>query len=197
MVLWEIALATTYFLGLKRTFKLVLKTQRRLVSPEYPRIRQFLRGRTRAVFDVTVKVHQTIQRQDIKFDRNLGSWISRWLNRSKPSAETQEHPNGTMNTGMKMIKKVSNSYLKHRASTRAVIGQKFDQYLSSTSSVHRWPKPFFPTIAMIMRQRKPAGIVIQHRQFSIRGSHGLKTNDRRRRFDHGIREDIMQWMVQN
>lgn len=44
MVLWEIALATTYFLGLKRTFKLVLKTQRRLVSPEYPRIRQFLRG---------------------------------------------------------------------------------------------------------------------------------------------------------
>lgn len=44
MVLWEIALATAYFLGLKRTFKLALKTQRRLIAPTHPRIRQFLRG---------------------------------------------------------------------------------------------------------------------------------------------------------
>ncbi|XP_038888705.1 uncharacterized protein LOC120078506 [Benincasa hispida] len=197
MVLWEIALATAYFLGLKRTFKLALKTQRRLVSPKHPRIRQFLRGRTRAVFDVSVKVHHTIQRQDIKVSTKLSSWISRWLNQMKPSAETHEHPNGTINTGMKMIKKVSNSYLKHQTSSRAVIGRKFDQYLSSTSSVHRWPKPFFPTIAMIMRQRKPAGTLNQYRQFSICGSDGLKTNYRRRSFDHGIREDIMQWMLQN
>ncbi|CAK9309525.1 unnamed protein product [Citrullus colocynthis] len=71
MVLWKIALATAYFLGLKRTFKLALKTQRRLIAPKHPRIRQFLRGQIRDVFHVTVKVHQTIQRQDVKVD---SSW---------------------------------------------------------------------------------------------------------------------------
>ncbi|KAK9275100.1 hypothetical protein L1049_022359 [Liquidambar formosana] len=34
MVLWEITLGTAYFLGLKRTYKLTLKIQRRLISPK-------------------------------------------------------------------------------------------------------------------------------------------------------------------
>ena len=42
MVLWELTLATAYFLGLKRTYRLVLKIQRRLISPKYSKIRQFL-----------------------------------------------------------------------------------------------------------------------------------------------------------
>ena len=42
MVLWEITLATAYFLGLKKTYKLALKMQRRVVSPKHPRTRQFL-----------------------------------------------------------------------------------------------------------------------------------------------------------
>ena len=42
MVLWEITLGTAYFLGLKRTYKLALRIQRKLVSPKYPKIRQFL-----------------------------------------------------------------------------------------------------------------------------------------------------------
>ena len=42
MVLWEITLGTAYFLGLKRTYRLALRIQRRLISPEHPRIRQFL-----------------------------------------------------------------------------------------------------------------------------------------------------------
>ncbi|KAG7011374.1 hypothetical protein SDJN02_26279, partial [Cucurbita argyrosperma subsp. argyrosperma] len=195
MVLWEIALATAYFLGLKRTFKLVLKTQRRLVSPNHPRIRRFLHRRTRAIFDVTLKAHRTIEHRDIKVGRNVSSWISQWLNRTKPSAGIHQHPSGT-NTGMKMIKQVSNSYMKHQASTRAAIGQKVDKYLSFTSSVHRWPKAF-PTIAMIMRQRKPAGTMNQHRQFSICSSEGMKTNYKRGRFEHGIRDDIKQWMIRN
>ncbi|KAJ6389012.1 hypothetical protein OIU77_027379 [Salix suchowensis] len=41
MVLWEITLGTAYFLGLKRTYKLALRIQRRLISRKYPRIRQF------------------------------------------------------------------------------------------------------------------------------------------------------------
>ncbi|KAM7491043.1 hypothetical protein LguiA_033964 [Lonicera macranthoides] len=42
MVLWEITLGTAYFLGLKRTYRLALKIQRRLISPKRPRIRNFL-----------------------------------------------------------------------------------------------------------------------------------------------------------
>ena len=42
MVLWEIAVGTAYFLGLKRTYRLALRIQRRLVSPKHPKIRQFL-----------------------------------------------------------------------------------------------------------------------------------------------------------
>lgn len=39
MVLWEITMGTAYFLGLKRTYRLALKIQRRLICPK---IRQFL-----------------------------------------------------------------------------------------------------------------------------------------------------------
>lgn len=42
MVLWEITLGTAYFLGLKRTYRLALRIQRRIVSPKYPKLRQFL-----------------------------------------------------------------------------------------------------------------------------------------------------------
>ncbi|XP_022930989.1 uncharacterized protein LOC111437317 [Cucurbita moschata] len=196
MVLWEITLATAYFLGLKRTFKLAMKIQRRLVSPKHPRIRQFLRGRTRAIFDVTVKVHQRIQHRNTEVG-NLGSWISRGLNRMKQSAEIHEPPRGPMKC-MKMVKQASSSYLKHRPSPRAVISQKFDQYMSITSSVHRWPKPF-PTIAMIMRQPKPAGTgtMIQYRQYGICGSEAMKMNYIGGGFNNVIREDIMRWMLRN
>ncbi|RWW52743.1 hypothetical protein BHE74_00040826 [Ensete ventricosum] len=43
MVLWEITLATAYFLGLRRTYRLALRIQRRVVGPRHPEIRQFLR----------------------------------------------------------------------------------------------------------------------------------------------------------
>lgn len=42
MVLWEIALATAYFLGLKPTYKIALKIQRRLIPLQHPRARQFV-----------------------------------------------------------------------------------------------------------------------------------------------------------
>ncbi|KAH7862912.1 hypothetical protein Vadar_011035 [Vaccinium darrowii] len=72
MVLWEMILGTAYFLGLKRTYRLALKTQRRLITPNHPKIRQFVHGRTRAVFDVAV----------------------RWLVWMKPSAQVGVPPMG-------------------------------------------------------------------------------------------------------
>ncbi|KAL6548061.1 hypothetical protein OROHE_009766 [Orobanche hederae] len=52
MVLWEITLGTAYFLGLKRTYKLALKLQRKLISPKHPKIRQFVQS---DMFIVTVE----------------------------------------------------------------------------------------------------------------------------------------------
>uniref|UniRef100_A0A7C8ZBH1 Uncharacterized protein n=1 Tax=Opuntia streptacantha TaxID=393608 RepID=A0A7C8ZBH1_OPUST len=106
MVLWELTLATAYFLGLKRTYRLVLKIQRRLISPKYSKIRQFLHRRTRAVFDVALKVHRNIQQRDLEVGRSVGTRILRWLDRMKPSANIRGAPeeklpgqnNGNRNT---------------------------------------------------------------------------------------------------
>ncbi|ERN15519.1 hypothetical protein AMTRI_Chr03g145510 [Amborella trichopoda] len=93
MVLWEIAVGTAYFLGLKRTYRLALKLQRRIISPRYPRLHEFAYKRTKNVFDVALSVHKKIQQRDIEVGRNLGNSILRWLDRMKPSAQIRcEHP---------------------------------------------------------------------------------------------------------
>ncbi|KAL5207220.1 hypothetical protein ABZP36_031655 [Zizania latifolia] len=42
MVLWELTAITAYFLGLKRSYRLALRLQRRLIGPNHPRIRHFV-----------------------------------------------------------------------------------------------------------------------------------------------------------
>ncbi|KAJ4781372.1 envelope glycoprotein [Rhynchospora pubera] len=91
MVLWEITAITAYFLGLKRTYKLALRIQRRLIGPNHPKIRDFVYRRTRDVFNVAVSVHKNIQERDLEAGRNLGSIILRWLDRMKPSAQIRPH----------------------------------------------------------------------------------------------------------
>ncbi|KAI9113005.1 hypothetical protein K1719_015937 [Acacia pycnantha] len=44
MVLWEITVTTVYFVGLKRTYRLALKLQRKIISVKRPKIRQFARS---------------------------------------------------------------------------------------------------------------------------------------------------------
>ncbi|KAJ6415516.1 hypothetical protein OIU84_004337 [Salix udensis] len=46
-----------------------------------------LHRRTRAIFDVALKVHLNIQQRDIEVGRHLGNRILRWLDRMKPSAQ--------------------------------------------------------------------------------------------------------------
>lgn len=87
MVLWEITAATAYFLGLKRTYRIALRLQRRIFGPRHNKIRQFLHRRTRGVFDVAVSVHKNIQHRDLEAGRNIGNRILRLLDRIKPSAE--------------------------------------------------------------------------------------------------------------
>ncbi|XP_059443170.1 uncharacterized protein LOC132175298 [Corylus avellana] len=198
MVLWEITLGTAYFLGLKRTFRLALRIQRKVVSPKHPKIRHFLHRRTRAVFDVALKVHRTIQERDIEVGRNLGNWILRWLDRMKPSAHIRGSPPGkppnSGSSGLSMTKQISNSSnLKPPGETQISKNQNSSRHLF-TASRNIWPKPF-PTISMMMRPPKPAGTMTQYRHFS--SPEMLKSDSTRGWLEVGLRKDIMLWMLQN
>ncbi|XP_024526931.1 uncharacterized protein LOC9652348 [Selaginella moellendorffii] len=90
MVLWEITLATAYCLGLKRTYRLVLRLQRRLLS-KHPRIRAFVFRRARGIFDVALRVHRTVQQRDIDAGKSVGNRVLRFLDRLRPSANIRKH----------------------------------------------------------------------------------------------------------
>ncbi|CAI6001065.1 unnamed protein product [Closterium sp. NIES-64] len=107
MVLWELTLATAYFLGLKRTYRLALRLQKRVLLSR-PGIRDFAKRRTRAVFRVALTAVETIQHReiertravfrvaltavetiqhrDIEIGRSVGNFLLRFLDRMKPSA---------------------------------------------------------------------------------------------------------------
>ncbi|XAR70659.1 hypothetical protein NMG60_11027580 [Bertholletia excelsa] len=111
MVLWEITLATAYVLGLKRTFKLALQIQRRLIGPRHPKLRRFVYGRTRAVFDVVLKVQRSIQERDTGVGWSLGNWILQSLDRIKPSAQIPRPPPGIPPSGRNASTNAKNSSL--------------------------------------------------------------------------------------
>ncbi|KAL0326661.1 UNVERIFIED_CONTAM: hypothetical protein Sangu_1744100 [Sesamum angustifolium] len=200
MVLWEITLGTAYFLGLKRTYRLALKIQRKLISPRHPKIRQFVQRRTRTVFDVALKVHLKIQERDIEVGRNLGNWILRWLDRMKPEAQIRgPHPPGT-NANTNVPKQTNNSsarnnrggFLKYSGKS---MDRESDRHLFTTAR-HVWPKPF-PTIATMMRPTRPAGHNIQYRQYSAGASELLTVKYSKFGFGEVIRNDIRQWILQH
>ncbi|CAI5508634.1 unnamed protein product [Closterium sp. Naga37s-1] len=85
MVLWELTLATAYFLGLKRTYRLALRLQKRVLLSR-PGIRDFAKRRTRAVFRVALTAVETTQHRDIEIGRSVGNFLLRFLDRMKPSA---------------------------------------------------------------------------------------------------------------
>ncbi|CAI5479046.1 unnamed protein product [Closterium sp. Yama58-4] len=85
MVLWELTLATAYFLGLKRTYRLALRIQKKVLLSR-PGIRDFAKRRTRAVFRVALTAVETIQKRDIEIGRSVGNFLLRFLDRMKPSA---------------------------------------------------------------------------------------------------------------
>ncbi|KAG7015761.1 hypothetical protein SDJN02_23399 [Cucurbita argyrosperma subsp. argyrosperma] len=194
MVLWEITLGTAYFLGLKRTYRLALKLQRRIVSPKFPKIRQFLHRRTRIVFDVALKVHLNIQQRDLEVGRNLGNWILRLLDRYKPSAQIRKQDGGSIKNATKQIS--SSSVSKNPESSQVLKKPKSSRQLF-TSSTNLWPKQF-PTISMTMKPSNPATTMIQHRHFGSLTPEAPRPRYGGRGWHGGvIREDIRQWMLQN
>ncbi|XP_039010945.1 uncharacterized protein LOC120139917 [Hibiscus syriacus] len=199
MVLWEIALGTAYFLGLKRAYKLALKIQRRIISSKRPRIRQFAHRRTRAVFDVALKAHQNIQQRDIEVGRSIGNWILRLLDKMKPSAQIRPHSHqkphhDAGNANMNTPKQVNNSSsLKTPRSLQTPRNGEADRRLFSSSTFML--SKSLPTITMMMQPPKAAGNMTQYRHLSIDGPHTLRLNNTRG--GGVIRKDIMQWMVRN
>ncbi|CAI8608609.1 unnamed protein product [Vicia faba] len=196
MVLWEIILGTAYFLGLKRTYRLALRIQRRVINPNHSQIRQFLHRRTRSVFDVAVKVHQNIQERDIEVGRNLGNFILRWLDRMKPSA--QIHGGSPTNEASSSIRtsnlQTKSSYFR-RPSYYTLFRRGSNKRLFTPSS-SIWPKPF-PTIASMLRLPNPAGTTTHYRYLSIYPHDTFRSNCNTYRSEGIIRKDIMQWMLQN
>ncbi|CAN8290359.1 unnamed protein product [Cochlearia groenlandica] len=194
MVFWEITLGTAYFLGLRRTYRLALKIQRRIVTPNHPKIRLFLHRRTRKIFDVAVSVHKNIQQRDIEVGRNLGNWILRWLDRMKPAAEIRTRPEPPRSTSSnidkaKRLAEPSRPKLpQHANTTQTQQGRESDRHLFS-SLKHFRQKPF-PTVSMMIQPpRRPNGTTTtQYRHYSAGSVASYVRND-------VIRKDILQWMM--
>ncbi|KAL9230682.1 hypothetical protein vseg_006001 [Gypsophila vaccaria] len=200
MVLWEITLATAYFLGLKRTYRLALKIQRRLISQKRVKIRHFAQRRTRAAFDVALRIHRSIQERDIEVGRNLGNRILRWLDRLKPSANIrgvpQEKLPGQNNLNTNLTKQTTNHHSKstgdaQRLSTRSV--EKGSGRELFTAARNTWSSSI-PGIAMMMRSPTMAGSTTQYRRLYTNRSDFFKPSCRRLGVGGVVREDIMMWM---
>ncbi|CAK8540327.1 unnamed protein product [Lathyrus sativus] len=193
MVLWEITLGTAYFLGLKRTYKLALRIQRKLVSPKYPKIRQFLHRRTRAVFDVAIKVHRSIQKRNIKVGRNVGNFILRCLDRIKPSARIRgPSPSITGGNSKESTTKPTAGTSNHKPPSHSVPFKKdSDRHMFTALT----PKPF-PSISKMMIPPNPAGNTIHGRNLSTYTPEVFRQNYRVNWSGSVIRKDIMQWMLQ-
>ncbi|BBN06358.1 hypothetical protein MPTK1_3g20450 [Marchantia polymorpha subsp. ruderalis] len=126
MVLWEITLATAYVLGLRRTYRLALRGQRRLLGTKYPKIREFTERRTRAVFTMALHMYQEIQRRDITVGRNVGNWLLRWLDRARPQANIRGDSGTTCHpgTGRPSAPPVQNKSTKASETKRLQIGAR-------------------------------------------------------------------------
>lgn len=148
--------------------------------------------RTRAAFDVALKVHQNIQQRDLEVGRNLGNWILRWLDKMKPSAQIRvptHHDAGNAKTNIP--KQTNSSSLKTPRSIQTPRNGEADRHLF-ISSTNTWSKSF-PTIAM-MRPPRASGNMTQYRHLSINGSDISRLNYARG--EGVIRKDILQWLLQ-
>lgn len=136
MVLWELTLATAYWLGLRKTYRLALRLQRRLIGHRHPRLRDFLKRRTRNVFDVALTVHKEIQTRDLSAGRSLGNFILRFLDRMRPSAHIRGSSELQLNAQQKKLLSDhhgNGSAMKHASGTTTPAGEKSE---AGSGSVH-------------------------------------------------------------
>lgn len=202
MVLWEITAATAYFLGLKRTYRIALRLQRRIFGPRRNKIRQFLHRRTRGIFDVAVSVHKNIQHRDLEAGRNIGNCILRLLDRIKPSAEIRgsvgKQSNVSSSTEISTKSPNLNSVGKHpdiRSSSSTESNTKPLHLNNSLADVHRPSnkssiqggndgRRHFTSLSM---NSMPA--IMMTKKVKQMGMHALP-----HRYNGVLRKDIALWM---
>ncbi|EFJ16652.1 hypothetical protein SELMODRAFT_445160 [Selaginella moellendorffii] len=181
MVLWEITLATAYCLGLKRTYRLVLRLQRRLLS-KHPRIRAFVFRRARGIFDVALRVHRTVQQRDIDAGKSVGNRVLRFLDRLRPSANIRKHDAPENNATKSNQPDEPARKNQCRSSSSGGGGQKsnvnFVQLSTTTlygshaglsrfsSKINNKPSPKDPTLDALLslRDRKPEKAQRRHQE---------------------------------
>lgn len=193
MVLWELTAITAYFLGLKRTYRLALRIQRRLIPPNHPRIRDFVYRRTRDVFNVAVSVHKNIQQRDIEVGRNLGNAILRWLDRMKPSAEIRPRLPGPPNGSSEQFRHVSSASRSAGAQKTASKASPHDssgKMLFSRLNIRLKSFPVLPT----MTQPNRISASSQCRRISYTPFPSV-TAKRKSLMEGVFRKDIAQLMV--
>ncbi|XP_074577445.1 uncharacterized protein LOC141833844 [Curcuma longa] len=197
MVLWEITLATAYFLGLRRTYRVALKAQRRLISARHPNLRLFVHRRVRTVFDVAVKVHKKVQKQDLAAGKSLGNWILRYLDKAKPSAQIVTRAEKPQITSPPIPRRAM--IPTYRLRTQRSITRITDQVRRGRLLFTPWSfrTRAFPTIAMMMHPMNPVGWHGQFRHVSSMPFNlGAFEHGGIGRFEGVFRKDIAQWMMQ-
>ncbi|CAN6486563.1 unnamed protein product [Victoria cruziana] len=192
MVLWEITVATAYFLGLKRTYRLALRIQRRLIGPTHPKLRDFAQRRTRAIFDVALSVHRNIQQRDLDVGRSIGNRILRGLDRMRPSAQIRGESVAVNSQEPMVAKTIEDSKRPtgtHGANNHKIRGQDSDGRLLATPMKLMLPR-LSPTIGMILHPHKAAGVLGNYyRHIYVNSGHAHAE-----RYDGVFRRDIAQWM---
>lgn len=152
------------------------------------------------MFNVALKVYRNIQDRDIEVGRNLGNRILRFLDRMKPSAEIRAKPSQVDTVKTNAGKQLSgSSHMKTPTNVQkngARTGDRESDKHFFTSTRNLWRKPF-PTIATMMQPSKNAGANSQYRHLSFYGARALKVNYGGSGYGGVIRQDIMQWMLQN
>ncbi|XP_010516723.1 PREDICTED: uncharacterized protein LOC104792304 [Camelina sativa] len=193
MVLWELALGTAYFLGIRRTYRLALKTQRRIISPNHPRIRDFMHRRTHQIFDVALRVHKNIQQRDMEIGRNLGNWILRGLDRMKPSAQVilPKHKEPSIDKAKRVLE---STRLKPHVNTQPPQNREVDRHLFMSLRNFRSKYPI--ASMMMIKPPRPTGTTTQYRPYTVGASSMIQPIYVRDGFNGVIRKDILQWMVQ-
>ena len=154
-----------------------------------------LHRRTRAVFDVAIKVHRNIQERDIAAGRNLGNMILRWLDRMKPSAQIRGPPTGPPSNGgssERMTKNATGTSNHKPTGYSGSLKRDSDRHLFTSSR----PKPF-PTISRMTRPPNPTGTSVHGRHLSIYASDVFRSNYRINESGGVFRKDIMQWMLRS
>ena len=150
--------------------------------------------RTRAVFDMAVRIHKHIQERDIEVGRNLGNWILRWLDKAKPSAEIRG-PQLLHNTIVTkqltnvLHKKTPSPAVRTICSLKNGFRESGKHLFSSTRTMWR---NRFPPITMMM-----PGINNQYRNMSIYGPQVFKSKYVGFGSEGVVRKDIVDWLVRN